>query len=650
MRSKFTGLRLTRRGGRVRVALLCAGLSACIALVGAGSTKATATPTYEAVSAGGNHTCAITSDGGVQCWGSNSDGQLGNGTTTDSSSPVDVAAFPTLVTNISAGPRESCVVMSNGGARCWGDNVHGQLGDGTTTDRSTPVDVTGLSGGGAVQIATSGDNNFGDDDDEFTCVVMSGGVPECWGSDDFEQLGNLLPFTTSSPTPVAGLTGVVAVATGGREGCALTSGGAVSCWGGGYLGNGTTDNSPVPVPVTGLSSGVTAISIGPGSGHNCVLTSGGGVECWGQNVFGEVGNGTNAPDVLSPAPVSGLSSGVTAITTGGDHSCALTSGGAVKCWGSNSSGELGDGTTTGSHVPVQVSGLTSGVVAISAGGAHTCALLSDGTIRCWGDNSHGQLGNGTTTGSLTPVTVTLDNDLSIASVSDITAAATSSAGAAVTFTKPSASDEGSETPSVSCDHASGDTFPLGSTTVTCTATDSDDNPSSVQTSFKITVTDSDLKLTNVPANMTVPATSSTGAVVTYTKPTATDEEGAPAVTCSPASGSRFSIGATSVSCSASDADDSNSPVTAGFTVNVKGADAQLQDLVTLAGTLPPGTSLLTKAQAALADFKAGDIKDACSLLTQVIKEAQAQSGKHLTAAQANEIIVDAKRIQAVIGC
>ncbi len=146
----------------------------------------------------------------------------------------------------------------------------------------------------------------------------------------------------------------------------------------------------MPVDVSGLGSGVRAIAAG---GHSCALTSAGGVKCWGSNFAGQLGNGTNT-DSNVPVDVSGLGSGISAIAAGGNHSCALTSAGAVKCWGFNIFGQLGDGTSTDSNVPVDVSDLGSGISAIAAGGIHSCALTSAGGAKCWGNNSGGQLGDG----------------------------------------------------------------------------------------------------------------------------------------------------------------------------------------------------------------------------------------------------------------
>jgi alpha-tubulin suppressor-like RCC1 family protein len=196
---------------------------------------------------------------------------------------------------------------------------------------------------------------------------------------------------------------------GDQHACALTTGGAVLCWGSddfGQLGDGLVEDEPQhqPVAVSGLSSGVAAIAAG--TNETCAVTAAGGVLCWGENAQGALGDGS-AMDSAVPVAVSGLSSGVAAVGVGTSYACALTTGGAVLCWGDNTYGQLGIGSTlSNSAVPVAVSGLSSGVAAISTAPAHACALTTAGAILCWGNNDVGQLGTGMTgPSSLVPVGV-----------------------------------------------------------------------------------------------------------------------------------------------------------------------------------------------------------------------------------------------------
>jgi Regulator of chromosome condensation (RCC1) repeat len=348
-----------------------------------------------AVAGSGLHTCALTVTGSVLCWGYNGNGELGDGTTTPRPTPVAVSSLSSGVTAIAVGGAHTCALTRAGAVLCWGINDHGELGDGSTTERLTPVAVSGLSSG-VTAIATG---------DQHVCALTSAGGVLCWGANVHGALGDGTTTERLTPVAVSGLSsGVTAIGAGGLHTCALTSAGGVLCWGAnvfGAVGDGSTTDRDAPVSVSGLSSGVTALAVG--EDHTCALTSAGGALCWGDNEDGDLGDGT-ATDRDAPVSVSGLSSGVIALAAG-RHTCALTSAGGVLCWGNNDVGELGDGTTAHRPTPVAVSGLRSGVTAVSASADGTCALTSAGGVVCWGDNMFGQLGDGTTTERLTPVHV-----------------------------------------------------------------------------------------------------------------------------------------------------------------------------------------------------------------------------------------------------
>lgn len=349
-----------------------------------------------AVSAGAQHTCALNTAGGIQCWGYNIGSQLGDGTTLPRSVPVDVQGMQSGATAVSAGSLQTCARTSAGGVKCWGSNTYGQLGDGGTAYSAVPVDVSGLAAGVSAISAGSA----------FGCALTTAGAAKCWGANGRGQAGALPRADAAiavAPTDLT--TSISAISTGGEHTCALTAAGGIKCWGsnaGGWLGNGTIGLQSGPVDVSGLTSGAADVSTG--DVHTCALTNAGGVKCWGLNFFGQLGNGTNVQS-MAPVDVVGLTSGVTAITTGSRHTCALTTAGAVKCWGYNMLGQLGGGWGPDAWAPVDVFGLDSGVAAISAGATHTCALTTSGAVKCWGYNINGQLGSGTTTSSPTPVDV-----------------------------------------------------------------------------------------------------------------------------------------------------------------------------------------------------------------------------------------------------
>ncbi len=343
-------------------------------------------PRVVQIAAGSGHTCVLRTDGGVRCWGSNYAGELGNATTSQTFIPgaVDVGGLAGGVSAVSAGNGYTCALTGGGGVKCWGHDSYGQLGSDAPTG-SVPADVVGLSGVLAVDV------------DGLSCAITGGGGVKCWGANNVGQLGNGTTTDSIAPVDVTGLArGISAISVGGLHACALTSGGGVKCWGVnnlGQLGNDSPNaSSAVPVGVTGLGSGVRAIAAG--QNHSCALLTGGAVKCWGNNFDGVLGNsGTSVSSVPSPVDVSGLGGPVSAIAAGGRHTCALLSDGAVECWGYNEQGQLGNGTTTPTARPgaAGVVGLASDITAISAGDNHTCAITSGGEVKCWGYNSAGQL-------------------------------------------------------------------------------------------------------------------------------------------------------------------------------------------------------------------------------------------------------------------
>ncbi len=354
-----------------------------------------------AISIGFSHACAVTLTGGAKCWGRNVYGQLGDGTTTSRLVPVDVMGLQSGVSKIvvASNPTagHSCAVTNAGAVKCWGRNNVGQLGNGTTAASNVPVDVVGLpSGVTSISTAMAGGGGT-------VCVVVSGAA-KCWGLNTTGQFGNDTLINSSVPVGVSGLgSGVASISLAPLYGCAVTTAGAAYCWGsnGGKLGNNSTVDSLVPVPVSGLSAGVA--SIATASAHSCVTTTNGGVKCWGGNMNGRLGNNSTT-DSLVPVDVVSLSAGVASLSVGG-HSCAVLVSGGLKCWGYNYYGQIGDGTTADSWVPVTAGGFPSGVTHVSVGSYTTCAIVA-GAAKCWGGNTlNGLFGNGTTTDSLTPVDV-----------------------------------------------------------------------------------------------------------------------------------------------------------------------------------------------------------------------------------------------------
>ncbi len=360
------------------------------------ATVETITDTFAFVDGGSSHTCGLTTGGGVKCWGMNEEGQLGDGTTTYRTVPIDVISLTSGVSALSVGAYHTCVLTTGGGVKCWGANWWGALGDGSFDNSYTPIDVTGLSSG-VVAISMGGYQS---------CALTTGGGVKCWGGNWRGQLGDGANDDSPTPVNVVGLaSGVSAISAGGNFTCALLTGGGVKCWGDNrydQLGDGTTTSRNTPVDVTGLTSGILQIS--SGGYHACALTTLGGVKCWGDNYYYQMGD---SPDESATTPVdmAGLASGVSRISAGGEMTCVLTDAGGVKCWGGNYAGQLGNGSYDDSATVGDVTGLSSGVSRLETGWSHACVLMTDGKLACWGDNMHGQLGLGTSVGQPVPVNV-----------------------------------------------------------------------------------------------------------------------------------------------------------------------------------------------------------------------------------------------------
>jgi len=294
----------------------------------------------KAITAGSYHTCALTTAGSVLCWGNNESGELGNNSTTNSLVPVAVTGLSAGVSAIAAGGAHTCA-LTGGGVQCWGNNNNGQLGNSSRTDSHVPVAVTGLSSGVSAIAAGS----------IQTCALTTAGGVQCWGYTGEES--STTGTVSVAPAAVMGLSSeVLAISASYSHACALTTAGGVECWGGDQydeLGNNSTTTSFVAVDATELSFPVSAVAVGVYC--TCVLTTEGGVQCWGFNFSGQLGVSSgidSSVPVTAPVTVTGLSSGISAIFAGSQNMCALTVAGTVKCWGSNTNGELGDGSFYGS--------------------------------------------------------------------------------------------------------------------------------------------------------------------------------------------------------------------------------------------------------------------------------------------------------------
>lgn len=399
------------------------------------------------LSAGDSHVCALLIDGTVACWGRNAEGQIGQGGLSSTAGPLRVrttagGANLTSIVSIDSGARHTCALSSNGSIFCWGDNTSGQLGRGTKTTLQTTdanATITLPLGAGIIPrgIAAGAAHTCVIADD--TSVVPAKSTVRCWGANNGGQLGwstNVSEWLV--PTAIQnenwGVNIPDELSLGNLHSCVRFVSGGVQCWGWnstGQLGNGLSQQNSVPQTVTAINTTGNAftlsnvIELDAGSGFNCVRTKTDNIRCWGKDfevanvVLGMLGdNDDNSTESFKSRAVSVLSQsqGMVSVVAGNSHACALIgsevgTGNRVKCWGSASSGQIGNGTVglfAQALRPVNVTGLDSEVIQISSGTNHTCAIKEAGAIDeiwCWGDNANTKLGNGNTTDQSIPIKI-----------------------------------------------------------------------------------------------------------------------------------------------------------------------------------------------------------------------------------------------------
>jgi alpha-tubulin suppressor-like RCC1 family protein len=345
------------------------------------------------VAAGAAHALALKANGTVWSWGSNFYGQLGDGTKTNRSTPAQVPGLSSVVAINATINSSSSALKSDGTVWSWGRNDSNQLGDGTGIDRVSPTQVTGLSGVTAIAAG-----NF------HTLALKSDGTVWAWGTNGNGQLGDGTTVSKSTPVQVSGLSNVIAIEAGWFFSVALKADGTVWAWGSGSdgeIGNGTTPGTlSTPTQAIGLN-GITHISAGVS--HALARKSDGTVWAWGTGAFGEMGQGNTTSVNATPIQVLNVS-GASSIAAGFSSSFAVLSSGAIKAWGLNTSGQLGDGSMTNRTSAVDTSTLNAGV-SFMRGSSHTVAVKSDGSVWNWGVNSSGQLGDGTTNDRTTPAQI-----------------------------------------------------------------------------------------------------------------------------------------------------------------------------------------------------------------------------------------------------
>lgn len=418
----------------VSSSVLCWGANSSQQLAQDSSASFNGTPTVvpglaaTAVSAGARHTCALRNNGTVACWGDNDFRQSAPLSNSSEAELTEIGLAG--IVDISAGGEHACALAADGTVACWGRNMERQVEPGAVS----AVAFAGVAGvANATSLASGAD---------FSCAVIVDGTIKCWGADQtgFIQpaIGNALeagthcvvsvlgsarcftlvpPFTVSNrsdPEPAKARS----IALGGSHSCARRLSGQLACWGEnglGQLGDGTLSDRPSPVTVLDGTHPASAAGVAAGSAHGCMRTPTGRVSCWGDNSSGQIGDPTRGGVREMFTVIDSGSTplaNVVAVTNGAGHSCALLANGRAKCWGSNADGQLGDGTRTTPVSPANAvfvktssTAVMQNIRAIAAGDRHTCALLADGTARCWGANDAGQVTGHPGNDILTPASV-----------------------------------------------------------------------------------------------------------------------------------------------------------------------------------------------------------------------------------------------------
>ncbi len=357
------------------------------------ATKSLATNASQLV-AGSLHTCALGADGRVRCWGNDANNQLGNGDSLTNALSPTLVASPTNVVSLGTSRIHTCAVTAAGAVHCWGNNVSGEIGTGTAGGSvGTPTLVPSFSG--VVEVGGGA---------EFTCARKANGETYCWGKNNQRQTGSaaasvnpvLVPTLVTNKADNSALLATSAVSyvsIDNLHGCALVADGTARCWGRnqeGQLGNGAKDVAANPLVVVPGLAFQTAIE--GGGEHSCALGADGTAKCWGLNDDGQIGDNSSGTDRVNPTTVSGLVN-AKQLALGEAHTCALLADGTVRCWGKNANGQIGNGIANATDLLVPTAPTGSSVVdvvQIAVGARHTCALRANGKVWCWGDNTQGQ--------------------------------------------------------------------------------------------------------------------------------------------------------------------------------------------------------------------------------------------------------------------